>query len=239
MEISQQNTEQILRDITADLVGIINLDALKGEEVAIADEVREIMPGARSVILLAAEVFPEVIRFFTSSRTMGDIQLSDLANRNMEIVGGYLDWDAYKIIKRLHKLGYEGTPIPSDGAPFNRQDVSGVMPFGKLAEIAGMGTIGWHSMLLTPEFGARIRLSAVITSADLPPTERTEKYYPCPECGGACIKICPVVAIKQPGKDGGNTVDRFKCNNMIESSGGCSECLKVCPAGKGVFDDDG
>jgi epoxyqueuosine reductase len=236
MEISQRETEQILRDITADLVGIINLDALKGEGAAVADKVRKIMPGARSVILLAAEVFPEVIRYFTSSRTVGDIQLSDLANRNMEIVGGHLDWDAYEIIKRLHKLGYRGTPIPSGGAPFNRQNVSGVMPLGRLAAIAGLGTIGWHSMLLTPEFGARIRLSAVITDADLPQTESSREYDPCPECGGACIKICPVGAIKQPDEGRINTIDRFKCNNMIESSGGCSECLKVCPAGKGAYD---
>ena len=238
MRVYQKDRDSIYENITADLVGIVNLDTLKGEEAAIADKVKEIIPGAKAVILLAAEVFPEVIRYFTSSRTLGDIQLSDLATRNMEIVGGHLDWDAYEIIKRLHQLGYEGTPIPSGGAPFNRQNVSGVMPFGKLAEIAGMGTIGWHSMLLTPEFGARIRLSAVITNADLPPTEKSRKYYPCPECGGACIKICPVAAIKQPDKESGNIVDRFKCNNIIESSGGCSECLKVCPAGKGVKDND-
>jgi len=234
MEVNQLERKSLFECITADLVSVVNLSTLKDKEAVISERVKQIMPGAQSVILLAAEVFPEVIKYFTSNRTMGDIYLSDLANRNIELVNGHLDWDAYTIVKRLHKFGYKGTPIPAGGGPFNYREIVGIVPFGLLAQIAGMGTIGWHSMLMTREFGARIRLSALITDAVLPSTTKTEKYYPCPECNGACIKICPVSAIRQPDKAGENMVDRFKCNNMIESSGGCSECLKICPAGPKV-----
>jgi epoxyqueuosine reductase len=239
MEVNQKDRDGLFESITADLVGIINLSDLNDKDVEINEKVKPIMPGAQSVILLAAEVFPEVIKYFTSSRTIGDIHLSDLAYRNIEIVNGLLDWDAYVTVKRLHRLGFEGIPLPAGGAPFNQQKVSGVIPFGILAEMAGMGSIGWHSMLITPQYGARVRLSAIITDAALPSTNKAQKYYPCPECGGACIKICPVSAIRHPDEAGDNIIDRFKCNNMIESSGGCSECLKVCPAGQRVDDNNG
>ncbi len=232
MELDNKECEMLFEGITADLTGIIKLDDWRNKEAEIYKKAQQIIPGAQSVIILASEVFKEVVQHFTSKRSVGDLYLSDLAKRNMELVDGYLDWDAYNIIKRLHKLGYKGIPLPAGGAPFDSREIRGVIPFVKLAQMAGIGTIGWHGMLLTPEFGARIRLSALITDAPLPATRAADKYYPCPECNGACIKVCPISAITHPDETKGTTFDRFKCNNMIESSGGCSECLKVCPAGQ-------
>ena len=230
MDLTTSERDTIFRDITADKVGVVKLDDWKETETYA--RVRELMPATNSVILLASEVFPEIIRYFTSRRTIGDLHLSDLATRNMELVNGHLDWDAYTITQKLHGLGFQGIPTPAGGAPVSNRDIRGIMPFGLLAEMAGLGKIGWHSMLMTPEYGARIRLSALLTDAPLPATKVGEQYYPCPECQGACVKICPVNAITPP-KDGERpSIDRYKCNNTIESSGGCSECLKVCPAGR-------
>ncbi len=230
MELTPREKDDLFGDITADKIGIVRLD--DWEETGTPARVREIMPAARSVVVLASEVFPEVIRFFTSKRNVGDLFTSDLAARNMELVSGHLDWDAYKIVKRLHPLGYRGIPTPADGAPFSDRDLRGVMPFGRLAEMAGLGKIGWHSMLLTPEYGARVRLSALITDAPLPPTAAGEVDDPCPACGGACIKICPAGAIPRPVPGEPVRIDRFRCSTTINASGGCSECLKICPAGR-------
>ncbi len=230
MAITPEEKDALFKDITADKIGIVRLDDWPDTETPA--KVRKIMPRARSVVVLASEVFPEVIRFFTSKRNVGDLFASDLAARNMELVSGHLDWDAYTIVKRLHKLGYKGVPTPADGAPFSERDLRGIMPFGLLAEMAGLGTQGWHSMLLTPEYGPRLRLSALITDAALEPTAAGEPYDPCPTCGGACVKICPAGAIPRPRPGGRVRIDRFKCSTTINASGGCSECLKVCPAGR-------
>jgi len=232
MELGNKEFDMLFEGVTADITGVVKLDDWKNKETAIYKKVQQILPGAQSVIMLASEVFKEVVQHFTSKRGVGDLHLSDLAKRNMELVNGYLDWDAYIIIKRLHRLGYKGIPLPAGGAPFDSREIKGVIPFVALAQMAGIGTIGWHSMLMTPEFGARIRLSALITDAPLPAARAADVYYPCPECNGACIKVCPVSAITPPGKTTSAALDRFKCNNMIESSDGCSECLKVCPAGE-------
>jgi len=72
----------------------------------------------------------------------------------------------------------------------------------------------------------------VVTDAPVPATTATEDYYPCPECGGACIKICPVSAIKKPERKGTYLLDKYTCTTYLTGAGGCSECLRVCPAGK-------
>jgi epoxyqueuosine reductase QueG len=231
MEMTPQQQDALFQDITADKIGIVRLDDRQDTEIPA--RVREIMPSARSVVLLASEVFPEVIRFFTSKRNVGDLYFSDLATRNMEIVSGHLDWDAYSIVKQLHTLGYKGVPTPADGAPFSDRDLRGIMPFGLLAQMAGMGKIGWHSMLLTPEYGARVRLSALITDAPLAPTAAGDLDDPCPSCGGACVEICPAGAISRPEPGKRIRIERYKCSATINASGGCSECLKICPAGRG------
>ena len=230
MDVTPEQQDTLFKDITADKIGIVRLDDWPATETPA--KVRDIMPSARSVIVLASEVFPEVIKFFTSKRNAGDLYYSDLATRNMELVSGHLDWDAYTIVKRLHDLGYRGIPTPANGAPFSDRDLRGVMPFGRLAEMAGLGKTGWHSMLLTPEYGPRVRLSALITDAPLQPTDPDGPDDPCPTCGGACVKVCPAGAIPRPQPGEPVRIDRFKCSTTINASGGCSECLKVCPAGR-------
>ena len=230
MDVSEPGFQELFQDVSADLVGVVDLEEHK--ESSVFSLSRGILPGARSAVVLASEILPEVIRFFTSQRSVGALQLSDIASRIMELVSGHLDWDAYTIAKKLNRAGYRVVPLPAWGAPFDLREIRGVIPYGQLARMAGLGTTGWHSMLLTPEFGARVRLAALLTDALLPAGKSPESYYRCPEFGGACVKICPAGAISLPDEAGHISIDRFKCNNMIESSGGCSECLKICPAGK-------
>jgi len=216
--------------IKVDKVGVVNLD--KNKDTTIYKTAVELLPEAKSVIVLANELFPEVVQYLTSGRKMGELVMRDLFTRNADIVNGHLDWESYKLVKDLHKLGYKGIPLTAGDAPFDSRYLEGMLSYKEAAVIAGMGITGWNTMVLTPEFGARVRLSCVVTDASLNSTTSTLEYTPCIDCKGACVKICPVKALKQPGEGETYSIDKYLCNTYLVSSGGCSECLRVCPADK-------
>jgi epoxyqueuosine reductase len=220
--------QSVIANINVDKIGIVNLDDNKNTSVyrtAVG-----LLPDAKSVIVLANELFPEVVQYLTSDRKMGELAMRDLFTRNADIVNGDLDWEAYKLVKRLHKLGYSGVPLTAGDAPFDARYLKGMLSYKEAAVVAGMGVIGWNTMLLTPEYGARVRLSCIVTDASLENTVSSNDYIPCSDCKGACVKVCPVQALKQPDEDEICSIDKYLCNTYLVSSGGCAECLRVCPA---------
>jgi len=58
------------------------------------------------------------------------------------------------------------------------------------AVAAGLGRIGKNNLLITPEFGPRVRLRAVGLSIELPPSQKTSED-PCAGCGMPCRAACP------------------------------------------------
>jgi epoxyqueuosine reductase QueG len=220
--------KKVVDGIEADVYGIISLDAL-------AEEIRaralEMLPGAKAIIVMGQELFPEVIRHLKSKGYRGELTLRDTYGSHAGMVSGRLNWQTYKAIKALHRAGYHGFPL-TDG-PFDARFLKGAISYPHLADLAGLGYRGWHSFLITPEFGPRLRLAAVLTDAPLTPTKpdsREESY--CEKCSGACVKICPAGAIKSAGR-----VDQKECrryetwfNPEGEFFFGCWECRRVCPA---------
>ena len=69
----------------------------------------------------------------------------------------------------------------------------------KAAFEAGLGSRGKSDLVVTPDYGPRVRLFGVITDADLEPTPKLEKEY-CTECN-ICIKSCPSCALSESGCD--------------------------------------
>jgi epoxyqueuosine reductase len=58
------------------------------------------------------------------------------------------------------------------------------------AHLAGLGVIGKNNLLVTPEFGPRVRLRGIFMEADLKPTGPIE-FDPCKGCDKPCHKVCP------------------------------------------------
>ena len=220
----------ILSGINVDKVGVVSLNNHKNTSVH--KTAVELLPESKSVVVLANELFPEVVQYLTSGRKMGELVMRDLFNRNADIVNGHLDWESYKLVKELHKLGYKGIPLTAGDAPFDARYLEGMLSYKEAAVISGMGKTGWNTMVLSPEFGARVRLSCVVTDASLESTTSTLEYTPCIDCKGACVKICPVKALKQPREGETCSIEKYLCNTYLISSGGCSECLRVCPSDK-------
>ncbi len=58
------------------------------------------------------------------------------------------------------------------------------------AALAGLGVIGKHNLLVTPEFGTRLRLRGIFMEADLEPTGPLD-FDPCNGCDKPCHQVCP------------------------------------------------
>ena len=114
--------------------------------------------------------------------------------------------------------------------------LGGLVLFPPLAQKAGIGWVGKHGLLITPEFGPRVRLAAVYTPIEnLPLSNSNEHGWISDYCNtcGICIKKCPARAILEETiihESGRMTcVKQRECFEYFVQYYGCSVCIKVCP----------
>ena len=111
----------------------------------------------------------------------------------------------------------------------------GQVLYPALALEAGMGWFGKHGMLITPEFGPRIRLTAIYTSIENLPfsTENKHAWIEefCENCK-LCMRKCPGKAIYEKSEVDKNglikAINTQKCFQEFAENHGCSVCLKTC-----------
>ena len=135
-----------------------------------------------------------------------------------------------KSAKFLREKGYGAQSGPALGG-----DVNYVL----LAQEAGLGAIGAHGLLISPNVGPRQRIAAVYTSIEnLPITEENEHFWVkefCAKCR-KCARVCPTNAIfEQPQNDYNDTlkyIDCTKCAVAFARQSGCSVCIKECTFNK-------
>lgn len=128
------------------------------------------------------------------------------------------------------------------------------------AVLAGLGCIGKNNMLISPQYGPRLRLRVMLTTADLP-SAGVQDYDPCENCPAPCRTVCPRNAFEKqiyfeeeygqeelPGRNG--EYSRISCNQkMVENESDseeveidnlgkmgkqvkyCRECERACPIG--------
>src|SRR5690606_36211142 len=80
-------------------------------------------------------------------------------------------------------------PWRYEGDPGEHQEP--LLPLPQAAVQAGLGTLGLNLQLLTPEYGPRVLLSAVLSSLEVE-CDRPREEALClgPQCG-RCLKACP------------------------------------------------
>lgn len=225
-----KDLDELLKDSKVDKINVVNLDDWK--DTPLLKDARKLLPGAKSVIVMAMELFMETVNQVTSKAIVGDLALRDLYLANSDVIDGLLDWEGYKLIKELHCQGFKGLLLPAGGSPYDARFLEGPLSYKNVAEAAGMGIIGWHSLLITPEYGSRVRLSCILTDAPFAGSAPLDMESPCIKCGGACIRICPAKAIKEPKGDDAYRLDKYACSSYYTASEMCAECLRVCPAGR-------
>lgn len=190
-------------------------------------DLQAVLPGARSVICLAASYassdvnasaatpFPGLVARYARARDYHSV-LGD----NLRILAAY-----------LQELGGPETRALwyVDTGPLLERD---------LAQRSGLGFIGKHTNLISRRLGNWIFLSEILTTLDLAPDPAESN-----RCGTCtrCIVACPTAAIRAPFQ-----LDARRCLSYltIELRGpippefrpalgnrifGCDDCLEACP----------
>lgn len=186
-------------------------------------------PDARSVIMVGVNYGPDIdpLQQLTQ-KSIGNLSVYARNRDYHDIIKGKLKELAGLLARRT---GAE-VKVFVDTAPVMEKP---------LAEAAGIGWQGKHTVLVSREFGDWLFLGAIFTSAELPVAEPHNQ-----NCGSCqkCLDICPTNAFPAPYQ-----LDARKCLAYlnIELQGqiplefrqpmgnriyGCDDCLAVCPWNK-------
>ncbi|MFC2066921.1 hypothetical protein ACFLUO_07765 [Chloroflexota bacterium] len=228
-DISKASAElqDFISRLDVDAVGVASLDEWKGtklEETAL-----KLLPTARSVVVMAMEIYPEILDHASPVKVLGQASLNDLLDRNADFLGGRLTKAAYDVAKASHRYGLKALPVPAAGCPYDSRFMEAVFSYKHAGQAAGLGYIGRSSLLITPDFGSRVRLSTCLTEAVLKP-KKIEVADVCSSCN-ICIDNCPAGALSEPQAGEPYVINKFACSSFRSASGGCSECMRLCPAG--------
>jgi epoxyqueuosine reductase QueG len=108
-----------------------------------------------------------------------------------------LDNIAWKVAAFLEERGFNAILIPS-AVPVEMMERGGVLgdiSHRHAAVQAGLGRIGLSHNFLHPQFGARVRLGSVLTTAPLVPDEPLKEEVCLGEKCKKCIESCPGKAL--------------------------------------------
>jgi epoxyqueuosine reductase len=126
---------------------------------------------------------------------------------NDEIALSLLEEASLELVYWLEDNGYPAIIVPPthvDPGRYSdvpREHQTTLLSLPHAAVEAGLGTLGLNLQLLTPEFGPRVVLSAVLCTLDVACDRRMETAL-ClgPSCG-RCLKVCPGDAVGHWGRD--------------------------------------
>ena len=164
---------------------------------------------------------------------------------NMADIGPRSQEEVHRVYHALDDIGVRlAHQIAAFGYSARMQPNEGDIPLPALAWLAGLGELGKHGSLISPELGSSFRLGAVTTDMPLKPDGPADFGIDevCAKCG-VCTRFCPGDAIK-PDKATVNGIERWHvdtpaCEPWFHKLYGCKICLMVCPLNsRGVFGED-
>jgi len=221
--------QDLITKLDVDMVGVASLAEWK--DTKLEETALRLLPQARSVVILAMEVYPEILDLTSPGRVTGEASLNDLLDRNSDFLSSRLTKAAYDMARASHNLGLKALPLPARGCPMDARFLEAAFSYKHAGQAAGMGKIGWHSLLITPDFGPRVRLSCCLTEEATFEPANANMIVECKDCG-ICIKCCPAGALAEPQAGESYVINKFACSSFRSASGGCVECMRVCPLGK-------
>ena len=241
-------------------VSLVGIASARGWDATRGREPTDILPDAESVVVIATQIPDKAIddappKERQSVRRAIDQELDRVAFKIAEFLTekgfkglsavspiyktGYLDVVNGEAKPRIltnvdpiHET-YELPSGPKKPSP-DWECLQGSIPLKYAAQMAGLGTIGKSSLLVTPQYGPRIRLLAVVTNAPL----TADKPLSMDLCGKC--KVCEKVCIAQAISEGRLDIEmcwraEMELGEPVPESSFklCpAPCLKFCPVGK-------
>ncbi|MEI6209276.1 MAG: hypothetical protein WCP20_21055 [Desulfuromonadales bacterium] len=231
--ISAEDIKRYVVEKGADLVGIAPIDRFTGYPEG--RHPLDLLPDAKSVIVVGVRVLADTVRPNLLLSALHHITLNLYHNQIAYDVGRLLDDHDYKAVVVPHRIGNLDPDLRKSPDYMNIYPKLFCVSTRHAAVEAGIGIFGKSRLLLTPRFGPRQRLAAIVTDAELTPDEKLtsgQAQRLCPPGCTACIDACPGKAISHDG------LAWEKCNEVIRPHNGqygysaCSLCMTSCPIGK-------
>jgi len=208
------------------------------KNISVRLDPRKLVPGAQSIVVVAD-------RYHDGRPDQRPAQVVDPATGEFESAGRtarYARGRDYhrRIKKRLRRLQRE----MEEALPGTRGKVCcDIEPFmeREMAERAGLGQCGKHTLLILPELGSWVLLASYVTTAKLNATAPNLPHRgdPCGSCT-RCIDACPTNAITPWSVDATKCISGITLEERVrpdpESAAkvgdwllGCDICQEVCP----------
>ncbi len=233
-------------ELDLDIMGIASVEHELFLQAPEEYQPKNILEGAKSVIVIGKTVPKGIFKL--------KYHRANIVQRIYHNLYKFLDITATRIADFLESLGYYSVPIPSYiPLTFRNLEPWGVISLKHAAIAAGLGEIAKNGMFIHSQFGTLIRLSTIITTADLIPNPIFQGQI-CRECN-LCIENCPnnafdkngnflkLVCLRAVVKHGVNVLHPYDKNYiknlelftntmLLEYAIGCTKCLEVCPINK-------
>jgi ferredoxin len=169
----------------ADSVGVAGVEAYSAR-VPNAQKPAFLAEGMQSIVVL------------TKHLLTGAVALQDVATQatNSHLALDELEECTHRMAEWLEERGHAALPISPEYADVDlKWTGAGLLDLKWTAEFAGLGHVGLNLNFLTPEYGSRVYIGALLTDVELPPDAPLEDPL-CPGMScGRCAVVCPPMAI--------------------------------------------
>ena len=215
---------QLLKRNGASLVGFSCIDVSPSPDY----------PEYKYAVTIARKLSDTVVDTVDGEPTMSYFQHYRITNTKLDLL-------ALDAVDFIEEKGYSALPVAaSQSTPYAKGEYRGIFPHKTGALLSGLGYIGKNGLLITEEYGPRVRFSTVLTDMPLTP-ERKINENGCGACE-ICKNACPAGAITgnnyTPGADRATVVDAQKCSEHMKTykdigrGAVCGICVAVCPKGR-------
>lgn len=221
--IDNKKVKEILFGLGADLCGIASIDRF--DDAPEGYHPTDVLPTCRSVISFACR-FP-----------IGTLRCNSPVpyTRARNSITSKMDAIALDFCMEMEKYQTVCVPIPTNESQWDEKTKRwrSIVSQKHAAQAAGLGTIGRHSLLITPEFGSMVWLGAVLCEQELECDDLKENL--CNNCN-ACVTICPVNALEHDELEQQKCWDHaFGDDKTIQSWViNCHKCRDICPYNLGT-----
>lgn len=216
--MNSKEVKDILFSLGADLCGIASIDRFG--DAPEGYHPLDVMSTCKSVISFGCRFPVGALKCETAT----------VYTRIRNSITAKMDALALDFCIEMEKHGVVCVPIPTNESEWddNTKRWRSIISQKHAAQAAGLGTIGRHSLLITPEFGSMVWLGAVLCERELEPDELKENI--CDGCN-LCVKVCPVNALEKPEINQGTCWDYAFGENKEKQKWeiSCHKCRDICP----------